>query len=293
MQELNGRKALEAAKIEIRHKTEKLVNSGKRAPHLSIIRVGDDGASKTYVNHKIKTCEEVGFSSSLKVFPENATEDALLELIREKNNDDSVDGLIVQLPLPKHISEQKVIETISPAKDVDGFHPVNAGRMVKGLPCFLPATPNGILRLIEHYQLETEGKHCVILGRSQIVGLPLSIMLGQSRYPGNATVTLCHSRTANIGEITRQADILVAAIGKPAFVRADMVKKGAVVIDVGITRVADNTKKKGYRLQGDVDYENVAPLTSHITPVPGGVGPMTIAALLHNTLQAASQPLYT
>ena len=289
MQKLDGKQTLESTKAEIAEKASQLEAKNGRKPKLAIILVGEDGASQTYVNHKIKTCEQVGFGSELFTYDADVTEATILEKIRTLNNDDSVDGMIVQLPLPKHIAEMKVIETIDPTKDVDGFHPVNAGKMIKELPCFLPATPRGILRLIEHYQIPTEGKHCVVVGRSQIVGLPISIMLGQNRYPGNATITLCHSRTPDTEEQIKKADILISAIGKPGFIKANMVKEGATVIDVGITRVEDASKKRGYRLQGDVDFENVAPKCEYITPVPGGVGPMTIAALLLNTLKAAEQ----
>lgn len=291
MQILDGKKTLQNTKQEILQKGRTIANKRGKKPSLSIILVGEDGASKTYVNHKLKTCEEVEFESSLTHFNEDVAEETLLEKVKEKNEDPDVDGIIVQLPLPAHISETKVIETIEPDKDVDGFHPMSAGRMIKGLPTYLPATPQGILRLLEEYDVPTKGKHCVVIGRSQIVGLPLSIMMGQNKYPGNATVTLCHSRTQNTEELIRQADIIVTAIGSPGFIKEDMVKEGAVVIDVGITRIEDPSKKKGYRLQGDVDYENVAKKCSYITPVPGGVGPMTIASLLLNTLKAAKSKI--
>lgn len=258
-----------------------------KKPHLAAILVGADGASETYVASKVKHCQQVGFDSSLLRFDSDISEQALLAEIDRINQDDNIDGLIVQLPLPKHISVEKVTEAISPAKDVDGFHPINVGRMNKGLPAYISATPLGILLMLEYYGIETAGKHCVVLGRSAIVGSPMSILMSRSTYPGNCTVTLCHSKTNDLPSFTRQADILIAALGIPEFVKADMVKPGAVVIDVGITRVPDASKKSGFGIRGDVAFEEVAPLCSHITPVPGGVGLMTIAGLLYNTLQAA------
>ena len=254
-------------------------------PHLVVILVGEDGASETYVNNKVKACHEVGFKSTVIKFPESVTEDELLDRIVDINHDDEVDGLIVQLPLPEHISEEKVLETINPKKDVDGFHPMNVGKMLLGLPSFIPATPLGIMLLLKHYNIETAGKHCVVLGRSHIVGSPVSILLSKNDSPGNCTVTLCHSKTPNLSEHTLKADILIVAVGKPGFVGPEMIKEGAVVIDVGIHRIkADN--KSGYKIVGDVDYENILPKSSAITPVPGGVGPMTITGLLLNTLKS-------
>lgn len=261
--------------------------AGKRQPHLAAILVGHDGGSETYVASKVKACGECGFKSTLIRFEDNVTEAELLETVRRLNEDDDIDGFIVQLPLPRHIDEQKVIEAVRPDKDVDGFHPVNVGRMSIGLPCFLPATPAGIVELLRRYNIDTKGKHCVVLGRSNIVGKPVAAMLLQKGNPGNCTVTVCHSATPDLAEHTRRADIIIAAIGKPGFVTADMVKEGAVVIDVGTTRLKDATRKSGWRLRGDVDFDNVAPRCSYITPVPGGVGPMTIVTLMSNTLRAA------
>ncbi len=265
---------------------EKVANGGKR-PHLAAILVGNDGASQTYVGHKERACAQVGFKSTLLRFPAEITQQELLDRIKEINANDDIDGLIVQLPLPDHIDEDAVINAIDPCKDVDGFHPENVGRMMLGLPTFLPATPYGILRLLSEYGIETQGKHCVIIGRSNIVGRPLANLLSLKDEPGDCTVTICHSRTKNIEYFTRQADIIIAAMGSPGFLKGDMVREGAVIVDVGITRVADNTKKNGYRLLGDVDFETVAPKVSYITPVPGGVGPMTIVSLMVNTLKAA------
>ncbi len=257
-----------------------------RSPHLAIIMVGNQPASETYVNAKIKTCEKYGFKGTLYHFPETITENALLDEIQKLNDYPEVDGIIVQLPLPKHISEHQVIETISPQKDVDGFHPVNIGRMAKNLPALLPATPGGILELLKFYQIETAGKHCVVIGRSNIVGSPMSILMGRNTYPGNCTVTMCHSKTQNLEFYTQNADIIIAAAGQPELLKGNMVKEGVVVIDVGIHRIPDETKKLGYRLIGDVEFETVSPKSSFITPVPGGVGPMTIAVLLKNTYEA-------
>lgn len=286
---LDGKIASAAVKADLQTETQQLLQSGKRAPHLAAILVGSNGASETYVASKIKNCEEIGIISSLIRLDNDVAESVLLEAIERLNADKEVDGILVQLPLPKQISEQKVIEAISPAKDVDGFHPSSAGKLVQGLPTFLPATPYGIMLMLEHFNIETKGKHAVVIGRSNIVGRPMSILLSSNIKKGNCTVTICHSHTPNLKEICLQADILVAALGRPEFVKADMVKEGAVVIDVGITRVDDPTAKKGFRIKGDVCFAEVAPKTSAITPVPGGVGLMTIAGLLKNTLQAYRQ----
>ncbi len=283
---LDGKVASAAVKESIKKETTVLSKAYLRPPHLAAILVGNNGASETYVASKVKNCEEVGFLSSLIRFEADIAEDVLLNKIIELNNDASVDGILVQLPLPKHISEAKVIETINPAKDVDGFHPINAGKLVQGLPSFVPATPYGVMLLLEHYNISTKGKHAVVIGRSNIVGRPMSILLSSNLPYGNCTVTICHSHTPNLNEICLQADILVAALGKPGFVKQDMVKKGAVIIDVGITRVTDETAKKGFRIKGDVAFGEVSAKASAITPVPGGVGLMTIAGLLKNTLQA-------
>lgn len=283
---LDGKIASAAVKNEIQSETAKLLSAGKRPPHLAAILVGNNGASETYVASKVKNCEEVGFISSLIRMDAAVSEDELLSAILELNNDPAVDGILVQLPLPKHISEQKVIEAIDPSKDVDGFHPSSAGKLVQGLPSFIPATPYGIMLMLEYFDITTKGKHAVVIGRSNIVGRPMSILLSSNQKRGNCTVTICHSHTPNLKEICLQADIIVAALGRPEFVKADMIKPGAVVIDVGITRVDDPTAKKGFRIKGDVAFAEVAPLCSAITPVPGGVGLMTIAGLLKNTLQA-------
>jgi len=286
MQILDGKKVSQAVKDQLKIDVAQLFTEGKKVPHLAAILVGNDGASETYVASKVKSCEEVGFKSTLIRFEADISEHSLLEKIQDLNHDPDVDGILVQLPLPKHISDDKVINTIDPDKDVDGFHPVSVGRMVQGLPTFIPATPHGIMLMLEHYKINTAGMHAVVIGRSNIVGRPMSILLSENKNPGNCTVTLCHSKTKNIAELCRNADIIVAALGKPGFVTEDWVKEGAIVIDVGITRVADATKKSGFRLRGDVDYESVAPKCSWITPVPGGVGPMTIAALLNNTYRS-------
>lgn len=283
---LDGKVASAAVKAALTQQTSALVQAGKRAPHLAAILVGTNGASETYVASKVKNCEETGFRSSLVRFDENIEESVLLQKIAELNADPSVDGILVQLPLPKQIREQKVIEAIAPSKDVDGFHPISVGKLVQGLPTFVPATPYGIMLLLEHFRIETKGKHAVVIGRSNIVGRPMSILLSSNLPQGNCTVTICHSHTPDIKTVCAGADILVAALGKPGFVTADMIKPGAVVIDVGITRVADPTAKKGFRIKGDVAYEQAAEKTSAITPVPGGVGLMTIAGLLKNTMQA-------
>jgi len=286
MQILDGKKVSQAIKDQLKIDVAQLAAEGKKIPHLTAILVGTDGASETYVASKVKACEEAGFKSTHIRFDAAIGEIKLLNKIRDLNNDPDVDGILVQLPLPKHISDEEVINTIDPDKDVDGFHPVSVGRMVQGQPTFIPATPHGILLMLEHYKIDTTGMHAVVIGRSNIVGRPMSILLSENKNPGNCTVTVCHSKTKNIAEFCRSADLLVAAMGRPGFVTADMVKEGAIVIDVGITRVEDATKKSGYRLRGDVDYENVAPKCSWITPVPGGVGPMTIAALLKNTFRS-------
>ena len=287
MQILDGKIVSQAVKDDIKEKTVLLKAQGKKAPHLAAVLVGQNGASETYVASKVKNCEEVGFKSSLIRLDDNIDEQVLLDVIEALNANEDVDGILVQLPLPKQISEAKIINSIHPHKDVDGFHPVSIGKMVLGLPTFIPATPYGIMLMLEHYKIKTTGKHAVIIGRSNIVGRPISILLNNNTDPGNCTVTVCHSRTKNITELCRQADIIIAALGIPGFLKADMVKEGAVVIDVGITRVADNTKKSGFAIKGDVDFINVAPKCSYITPVPGGVGLMTIAALLKNTLNAS------
>lgn len=284
---IDGKKIASEIKIEIAAEVEKLKSAGRKIPHLAAILVGNNGSSETYVANKVKDCKEVGFRSTLLRFTDNVTEAVLLDKIAELNNDDDVDGFIVQLPLPRHISENKIIEAIDPEKDADGFHPVNLGRMLIGLPGYLPATPSGIVELIKRYNIETSGRNCVVIGRSNIVGRPVSILLSQKGM--DATVTVVHSRTKNIHDIINKADIIIAAIGSPAFVTEDMVKPGAVVIDVGTTRVASTETKSGYKLVGDVDFEKVAPKCSYITPVPGGVGPMTRVSLLRNTLIAASK----
>lgn len=283
---LDGKATSVQIQEELKNSVEQLKKDGKKVPHLAAVIVGEDGASLTYVNSKVKTCEKVGFDSTLIKLPDTISEADLLAKVEELNNDPAIDGYIVQVPLPEHIDEQKVLLAIDPKKDVDGFHPENVGRMTLGLPTYISATPNGILEILDRYNIPTEGKHCVVMGRSHIVGTPMSILLGQKRNPGNCTVTTVHSRTQNISEITKQADILIVAIGKPEFVTADMVKDGAVVIDVGMHRIPDDTKKKGFRLLGDVKFDEVSAKVSHITPVPGGVGPMTIASLMMNTLKA-------
>lgn len=292
MELIDGKKISAEIKAEIAAEVAQMVAEGKKRPHLAAVLVGHDGGSETYVANKVKSCGECGFKSTLIRYEDDVTEEQLLQTVADLNADPDVDGFIVQLPLPKHISEQKVIEAIDYRKDVDGFHPVNVGRMSLGLPCFVSATPAGILDLLERSGIETKGKHCVVLGRSNIVGRPVANLLMHKANPGNCTVTVCHSATPDIPSITRQADIIIAAMGVPGFVKADMVKEGAVVIDVGTTRVPDATRKSGFRLSGDVDFENVAPKCSHITPVPGGVGPMTIVSLMKNTLCAAKHSAY-
>lgn len=292
MQLIDGKAVAAQIKSEIAAEVNEILASGGKRPHLAAILVGHDGGSETYVASKVKACEECGFKSTLIRYEADVTEEELLAKVEELNNDEDVDGFIVQLPLPKHIDEQKITEAIDYRKDVDGFHPVNAGRLSIGLPCFLSATPNGIMELLRRYNIDTKGKKCVILGRSNIVGKPMASLMMQKSIPGDATVTVCHSHTHNIAEECLQADIIIAALGQPHFVKADMVKEGAVIIDVGTTRVPDATRKSGFRLCGDVDFGNVAPKCSFITPVPGGVGPMTIVSLMKNTLLAGKREIY-
>ncbi len=284
MELIDGRKVSQTIKDEIAAEVLNIKTKGGKVPHLAVILVGNDGGSRTYVNSKVKTCGELGFKSTKLEYPDTISEQELLDKIYEINNDRDIDGLLIQLPLPEHISETKVLETIDPTKDVDGFHPINMGRMLAGIPSFLPATPAGIIELLARYNIETSGKHCVVLGRSHIVGTPVSVLLSRKAKTGNCTVTLCHSRTKDIKQHTLQADIIVAALGQPGFLKADMVKEGVVVIDVGTTYVPDSSTKSGWRLRGDVAFDEVAPKCSYITPVPGGVGPMTIAMLMKNTL---------
>ena len=291
MQIIDGKATAAAIKAEIASEVEAIVAGGGKRPHLAAILVGHDGGSETYVKNKVLACEACGFKSTLLRFEDDITEEFLLSQVDMLNKDEDVDGFIVQLPLPKHISEQKIIEAIDYRKDVDGFHPINVGRMAIGLPCYVSATPLGIVTLLKRYNIETSGKKCVVLGRSNIVGKPMAQLMMQKQY-GDSTVTVCHSHSKTLKEECRQADIIIAAIGKPNFVTADMVKPGAVIIDVGTTRVADPTRKSGFRLNGDVDYEKVAPLCSYITPVPGGVGPMTICSLMKNTLSAGRKEFY-
>lgn len=283
---VSGKEVSTKVKEEIALEVEKLIKNGSKVPHLAAILVGNDGASQTYVNAKVKACEKVGFESTLVQLENDISEEDLLKEVEKLNNNTDIDGYIVQLPLPNHIDEQKVTEAIDPAKDVDGFHPVSLGKMLLDLPSFLPATPYGITEMLKHYNIPTEGKHCVVIGRSHIVGSPMSVLMARNSYPGNCTVTITHSRTQNLKEITLQADILIVAIGKPEFVTAEMVKEGATVIDVGIHRIEDDSRKSGFRLLGDVKFDEVAPKCAFISPVPGGVGPMTIASLLKNTLLA-------
>ncbi len=292
MQIIDGKAIAAEIKKEIAAEVNEIIAKGGKRPHLAAILVGHDGGSETYVAHKVRACEECGFTSTLIRYEDDITEETLLAKVEELNNDADVDGFIVQLPLPKHIDEQKVIEAIDYRKDVDGFHPINAGRLTIGLPCYLSATPNGIMELLRRYNIDTKGKKCVVLGRSNIVGKPVANLMLQKGTPGDATVTVCHSRTANIEEECRQADIIIAALGQPHFVKENMVKEGAVIIDVGTTRVPTTETKSGFRLMGDVDYPNVAPKCSYITPVPGGVGPMTIVSLMQNTLLAAKGEIY-
>lgn len=289
---IDGKAVSEQIKQEIAAEVAEIVARGGKRPHLAAILVGHDGGSETYVAAKVKACEVCGFNSSLIRYEADVTEDELLAKVKELNEDPDVDGFIVQLPLPKHISEQKVIESIDYRKDVDGFHPINVGRLSIGLPCYISATPNGIMELLRRYEIDTRGKKCVVLGRSNIVGKPMAMLMMQKGNPGDATVTVCHSRTQGITEICREADIIIAAIGQPNFVKAEMVKEGAVVIDVGTTRVPDATRKSGFKLTGDVKFDEVAPRCSFITPVPGGVGPMTIVSLMKNTLLACKKAIY-
>ncbi|MBQ5645005.1 MAG: bifunctional methylenetetrahydrofolate dehydrogenase/methenyltetrahydrofolate cyclohydrolase FolD [Bacteroidaceae bacterium] len=292
MQLIDGKAVAAQIKREIATEVNEIMAKGGKRPHLAAILVGHDGGSETYVANKVKACEECGFKSTLIRYEADITEEELLTKVEELNNDTDIDGFIVQLPLPKHIDEQKVTEAIDYRKDVDGFHPVNVGRLSIGLPCFLSATPNGIMELLRRYNIDTKGKKCVVLGRSNIVGKPMANLMMQKSLPGDATVTVCHSHTQNIADECRQADIIIAALGQPHFLKAEMVKEGAVVIDVGTTRVPDSTRKSGFRLCGDVDFDNVAPKCSFITPVPGGVGPMTIVSLMKNTLLAGKREIY-
>jgi methylenetetrahydrofolate dehydrogenase (NADP+)/methenyltetrahydrofolate cyclohydrolase len=289
---IDGKKVSEEIQNEIAAEVQKIKSAGKKIPHLAAILVGNDGASETYVGGKVKACEKVGFVSTLVRMPDITSEKELLDKIAELNNDKDIDGFIVQLPLPKHINEQKVTEAIDPKKDVDGFHPANVGRMALNLPTYLPATPYGIIQLLERYKIETAGKNCVVIGRSHIVGLPMSILMVRNSNPGNCTVTITHSKTKNLKELCLQADIIIAALGKAEFLTADHVKQGAVIIDVGITRVKSDKTKTGWKLLGDVKYDEVAPKCSFITPVPGGVGPMTITSLMMNTLKACRREIY-
>ncbi len=293
MKIIDGKETAKQIKMEIAAEVADLIDNKDKDPHLAAILVGEDTASQTYVRNKEKSCSEVGILSSIYRYPSDITERELLDAIEYVNNDDEIDGLIVQLPLPDHISDKKIIESINPAKDVDGFHPMNVGKMMLGLPTYLPATPFGIIQLLERYNIETEGKHCVVLGRSHIVGSPISVLLSRKANPGNCTVTLCHSKTKNLKKIAKSADILIVAMGQPKFVTHEMVKPGAVVIDVGIHRVPSEETKSGFRLVGDVDFEKVAGVASYITPVPGGVGPMTIVSLLQNTVKAAKKEVYS
>lgn len=292
MKLIDGKATSSRIKDEIKKEVAQLIDRQDKSPHLAAVLVGDDPASQTYVKGKEKACHDVGMISSLYKYPSLVSEKELLDVVDFLNHDQEVDGFIVQLPLPEHISEHRILEAIDPKKDVDGFHPVNLGRMLAGLPAYIPATPLGIITLIERYDIETEGKSCVVLGRSNIVGTPVSILMSRKKYPGNATVTLCHSKTPNIKEVASQADILIAALGQPAFVTEDMVKKDAVVIDVGIHRIKSDQAKSGYKLIGDVKFDEVSKKCSYITPVPGGVGPMTIVSLLMNTLKAAKNEIY-
>lgn len=292
MELIDGKKVSSDIKKEIAAEVAEMMAAGKKQPHLAAVLVGHDGGSETYVAAKVKACEECGFKSTLIRFEADVTEEELLKTVDKLNDDDDIDGFIVQLPLPKHISEQKVIEAIDYRKDVDGFHPINVGRMSIGLPCFVSATPAGIVELLRRYNIDTKGANCVVLGRSNIVGKPVASLMMQKGNPGNATVTVCHSATKNLKEVCREADIIIAALGSPEFVKEDMVKEGAVIIDVGTTRVPSTLTKSGWKLKGDVDFEHVAPKCSYITPVPGGVGPMTIVSLMKNTLLAAKEIIY-
>ena len=293
MQLLDGKVLSQQIKQELAAEVAEIKSQGGKTPHLVAILVGTAGRSETYVASKMKSCEEIGMTSTLIRFEDSVSEAELIDAVQAVNANPDMDGLIVQLPLPAHISADKIMETIDPAKDVDGFHPINIGRMAKGLPAYISATPQGILEMLQRYQIETAGKHCVVVGRSQIVGLPMSILMQRNTYPGNCTVTMTHSRTQNLPEICRSADILIAALGRPEFITADMVKEGAVVIDVGLERVPDASKKSGFALKGDVKFDEVAPKTSFITPVPGGVGLMTICSLMQNTLKSARREVYS
>lgn len=290
---IDGKQLAQTIKAELREKVDAARAAGKKIPHLAAVLIGDDPASQVYVRNKVKSCEEVGFNSTLVRRPSDVTQDELMAIVAELNQNSEVDGFIVQLPLPRHLNEEAVTLAIDPKKDVDGFHPVNFGRMAQGLPCYLPATPYGILEMLRRYEIPTAGKEVVVVGRSNIVGTPMSILLSRKAYPGDATVTICHSRTQNLAMHTRRADILVAAIGSPDFINGDMVKEGVVVIDVGMNRVEDATAKNGFRLTGDVDYASVAPKSSFITPVPGGVGQMTVVSLLMNTWKASQNEVYS
>lgn len=292
MEILDGKKASAKLKTQIKQEVDQWLSEGGKVPHLAAVLVGEDGASKTYVESKVRSCKEVGFKSTLVRLKESTSQQELVEVIDQLNADNDVDGFIVQLPLPKHIDEEKITNLILPEKDVDGFHPVNVGRMALGLPAYISATPFGIVQMLEMYDIDTQGKHCVVIGRSNIVGSPMSILMAKNKKYANCTVTLCHSRTKNLKEFCLSADILIVALGKAEFITADMVKEGAIVIDVGITRVADSTKPKGYRVTGDVNFEDVAKKCSYITPVPGGVGLMTVASLIKNTLLAAKKEIY-
>ncbi len=290
---IDGKKTSAEVKAEIKKDVEAFVDQGGKKPHLAAILVGNDGASETYVASKVRSCNEVGFNSTLERMPSETTEEELLSKIKEFNNNDDIDGFIVQLPLPKHIDEQKVTTAILPQKDVDGFHPVNVGRMALGQPAYISATPYGIVQMLEKYNIDTVGKHCVVIGRSNIVGSPMSILMAKNTNHANCTVTLTHSRTKNLEEYTKSADIVIVALGRPAFLTGDMIKEGATVIDVGITRVPDDSKKSGFRIQGDAEFDSCAEKASYITPVPGGVGLMTVASLMKNTLAAAKKEIYS
>ncbi len=289
---IDGKQLASDIKEEIATEVKKIAEAGGKIPHLAAVLVGEDAASQAYVRNKVRSCEKVGFKSTMVTKDTSLTQSELMDIIDKLNKDDDIDGFIVQLPLPKHLDEVAVTLAIDPKKDVDGFHPMNFGRMAQGLPCYLPATPFGILQMLERYKIDVEGKECVVLGRSNIVGTPISILLSRKASPGNATVVLCHSRTQNLVDYTRRADILIVALGRPEMITADMVKKGVVIIDVGINRVDDETAKRGYRLKGDVKFDEVSKLASFITPVPGGVGPMTVTSLLMNTLKASRKEIY-
>lgn len=292
MQIIDGNLLAQTIKAELKEKVDKVVAAGRRAPHLAAVLIGDHPASRSYVTNKVKSCADAGFESTLIQRPSEISQDGLLEIVHQLNDDPNIDGFIVQLPLPEHINEVEVTMAIKPEKDVDGFHPMNIGLMTLGLPSYLPATPMGILQMLERYHIDISGKTCCVIGRSNIVGTPISILLSRKSIPGDGTVMLCHSRTPNIKEIALQADVIVVALGRPLYLTADMVREGAVVIDVGINRIEDPTKKSGFRLAGDVDYDNVAPKCSYITPVPGGVGPMTVTSLLMNTWKAYTGEIY-